>query len=445
MTILGPTKPPIRQLFAIAATLISCTVVSAGFAGVSGSNAVAAQASSEAATVAVGRVAEVRLADSQSFVGTLQPLRKSTLGSAVDGRVVSIDLMPGDSVSADQSVAQLRTGTLEIELRTAEIALKTSRQSLQEMETSLPKEMELARANVRETKARLQYSKTEYDRSQRLRGSSGAISQGELELSRSLYLADQEAASSARIEFEKLTLTKDVRLMQSQLSVEAAQQEVKRLLDLKQKYTIRAPFEGVITEKLTEVGEWITQGQPIAEVLQLNPIVLVVNAPQEQLQAIQNSMILATEEKPLLATIQVEGVASPIEGVVKSIVSQADLRSRTFPVRIEIENQGVGSGYVLQPGMLGRATLLVGPKTDMLMVKKDALVLGGRVPRVFKILSQNGTDTAVEVQVKTGAALDEWIQVTGELSTTDRVVLLGNERLRDGQEVRVARTIEDLP
>jgi multidrug efflux pump subunit AcrA (membrane-fusion protein) len=156
-------------------------------------------------------------------------------------------------------------------------------------------------------------------------------------------------------------------------------------------------------------------------------------------------MVAASEGSPLTATIEFEGLDGPISGVVKSIVSQADLRSRTFPVRIEIDNQKIGNGYLLQPGMLGRATLTIGPKTEMLMIKKDALVLSSGRTKVFKVSSRGSTDIVVEVPVKTGSTSGDWIQVIGKLTTNDQGVLMGNERLRSGQEISISSSTEDTP
>ena len=402
--------------------------------------------------VAVGKVFKIRRAGSESFVGTIQPMRKSVVGTAVDGRVVSIDLKPGDPVDADpsrqdeqgfvgQPIMQLRTGTLEIEMGAAKIQLRLAEEAAKELAASLPKEIELANANARESTARLQYSKTDYERSRRLSGSGGAISQGELELARSLYLADQQSAQAAKIEFEKQSGTRELRLIQSRLRVDAAQAEVTRLNDLKAKYTIRAPFKGYVTQRLTDVGEWVTKGQPIVEVVQLDPIELIINTPQEHLQRFQQSLSASSEGSPLTARIAIEGLDENLSGVVKRIVSQADLRSRTFPVRIEIENPN----DVLQPGMLGRATLAVGAEQDMLMVKKDALVLGGGRAKVFKVIGAGEETKVVDVSVVTGASSGDWIQVTGDLTEKDSVVLLGNERLRPGQAIKVTKTIEDTP
>ena len=412
------------------------------------------------ASVAVGKVAKIRRAGSESFVGTIQSLRKSTIGTAVDGRVLTIEFEPGDPVTGQtdtnsastafvgQPLMQLRTGTLEIEIGAASIQLKLSQQAMDELAMSLPREIELATAKAAEANARLSYSKTNYDRSRRLSGANSAISQGELEQAKSQYLADQEAARATKIDFEKLKSTRKLRILQTRLTVEASKQELARLNDLKAKYTIRAPFEGLVTQKLTEVGEWVTKGQAIVEVVQLNPIEMIINTPQDQLNALQQSLGAATKEKPLVAKIKIDGYEQPLKGTVKRIIPQADLRSRTFPVRIEIENPMIGSSYVLQPGMLGRASLEIGKSVERVVVKKDAIVLGGGSPVVFKVVpaaTADGESTVISVPVKIGDSFGDWIQVTGALSTNDQVVVLGNERLRPNQEIKVTRVIQDLP
>ncbi|MFK7766020.1 MAG: efflux RND transporter periplasmic adaptor subunit [Mariniblastus sp.] len=410
------------------------------------------------ASVAVGKVAKIQRAGAESFVGTLQPLRKSTVGTAVDGRVLSISVEPGDPVRATnestserfigQPLLQLRTGTLEIEIGAAEIQLKLSQQAMDELGVSLPREIELASARAAEANARLSYSKNNYNRARKLRGASGAISQGELEQAKSQYLADQEAARATTIDFDKLKSTRELRVLQTQLVVEASKQELARLNDLKSKYTIRAPFEGLVTQKLTDVGEWVTKGQAIVEVVQLNPIEMIINAPQEQLNALQNSLGSATDEKPLTAEIKIDGYDKPLQGIVKRIVPQGDLRSRTFPVRIEIENPMVGSSYLLQPGMLGRASLEIGKVRDRVLVKKDAIVLGGGSPVVFKTIPPTSADadmTVTGIPVTIGDSFGSWIQVTGDLSPGDQVVVLGNERLRPNQAVKISRVDEDVP
>ncbi len=85
--------------------------------------------------VVVSRVVSTRQAASVSFVGSLVPLKRSTIGSAVDGRVTQVLVDDGDAVTVDEStmvngqplgqlLVQLRTVSLDIEIDAAEIELR---------------------------------------------------------------------------------------------------------------------------------------------------------------------------------------------------------------------------------------------------------------------------------------------------------------------------------
>lgn len=412
------------------------------------------------ATVAVGQVVKIRHIGEEKFFGTLHPIRKSTVGSAVDGRVLRVTVEAGDPVGADpgkdaspdapglfvgQPVTQIRTGTLEIEIRAAEIQHRLAEQAFAELELSIPQEIELAKAKVAESAARLELARSKNERAKRLGGLVGAISQGELDEANSQFTAEQQSFRGAEIDLAKMKSTQELRLVQSQLRAEAANQEVVRLNDIKSKYTIRAPFEGLVTEKLTDVGEWVTRGQPIVRVVQLNPIEMIINVPQKHLARLQLSLAAVGTDQALVATISIDNYSQVIQGRVKRVVAQADLLSRTFPVRIEIDNPLTQAGYVLQPGMLGRASMMIGAEQEMLMVHKDALVLGGSRVIVFKTVTSGKTTSVIGLPVSTGVAVGQWIQVTGDLSSNDQVVVLGNERLRTGQDVKINRVVTDSP
>lgn len=402
--------------------------------------------------IVAGKVVQVRRAGTETFVGTLKPFRTSIVGSAVDGRVVGVTVMEGDPVEAPdtagdsgQPIVKLRTETLDIELESARIQLAISQQAVDELNVSLPKEIELAKAKAAESAARFQYSKNNYERAQRLGGNSGAISEGELEQARSEFLATQQLAEGSKVQYERLVATEKLRRLQLKLRVDASRQELARLNDLKDKYAIYPPFDGLVTKKLTEVGEWVTQGQPLFEVVQLNPIEMIINLPQEHLGRLQQSLANTTSDSQLTALIEFDGFDEKYTGVVKRVIAQADLRSRTLPVRIEIQNPKTENGHPLQPGMLGKASMMIGKEQDMLLVKKDSLVLGGRQPAVYKIVSDGDDVTAISVPVETGTSVGDWIQIKGNIKADDSVVLLGNERLRPGQKLEITRISEEVP
>ena len=122
------------------------------------------------------------------------------------------------------------------------------------------------------------------------------------------------------------------------------------------------------------------------------------------------------------------------------------MRSRTFPVKIRVQNQQGKGGPLLKSGMLARVTLPTGEKKQMLLVSKDALVLEGEKPKVFVVdrdpqQANQGVVRAVTVEL--GVADGGMIQVQGlqknQLQKNQLVVVRGNERLQSGQKVSFTR------
>ena len=90
----------------------------------------------------------------------------------------------------------------------------------------------------------------------------------------------------------------------------------------------------------------------------------------------------------------------------------------------------------------------MGKVVERLVVKKDAIVLGVGSPKVFKVIppsTANGDASVIGVAIKTGDSYGDWIEVTGDLTTKDEVVVLGNERLQPNQAIKVSKVIEDSP
>jgi len=98
-------------------------------------------------------------------------------------------------------------------------------------------------------------------------------------------------------------------------------------------------------------------------------------------------------------------------------------------------------------GMLVRVDLPSGTKKTQPLVPKDALVLNGKDRAVFvvDVSAQNGSANgerigiARKVPVDIGIAVEDRIQVRGDLQHDDLVVVVGNERLIPGAEVRIVR------
>ncbi len=384
------------------------------------------------ATVVVAPVIKRNVAPKQMFVANVRPRRQSLIGSAVDGRVLEFLVDAGQAVTEGQSLAQLRTKTIEIELAGAEAELKLREAELAELKNGArPEEIELAEATARAAEAAKEYVQARLARAERLYKNSVGISQDEFEAASAASTTAIEKVSEANISLRLLRKGPRVeQIEQATARVDVQQQVVVGLRDRVKKYTIRAPFDGFVAAELTEAGAWVKQGDPLAEVVEINPVEVEVFVPESSIRFVKKGDV---------CEIQVEAFpGKPFAGTVDQIIPLADNKSRTFPVRILVDNPAIESRHELLPGMLARASLPSGEASIRMLVPKDALQLGGPNPILMK--ADNGK--AMVVPVRTGPSLDGWIAVEslapGVLAPGDFVVTRGNERLRPGQEITIS-------
>jgi RND family efflux transporter MFP subunit len=198
-----------------------------------------------------------------------------------------------------------------------------------------------------------------------------------------------------------------------------------------------------VINKSTEVGAWIARGDPVAEIVELDEVDFAFNVSQDLVVTIQQALADSGKTPPVV--IKIEGVETELLGQLLSIVPQVDLRSRLATVRARVVNPTAGGIPILKPGMLGRALIAIGSKRSMRVISRDALVLGGQKPVVYKVISRDNKNIVVPIQVTLGSNLGDWVEVIGDLQDGDRVIVEGNERLRANAEVEISKSRPDKP
>jgi RND family efflux transporter MFP subunit len=197
--------------------------------------------------------------------------------------------------------------------------------------------------------------------------------------------------------------------------------EVARLDLLLTKAQIVSPVDGVVTKRYVEVGQWVKQGDPIADVVQLDPLFVRVNVPEGLVSRIKVG-------DPATVTVDALGGQS-FTGKIDQIIPAADPASRTFPVKILLPNPELK----IWPGFFARATITSASQSAGFLVPRDAVVTSGDQHRV--VAARGGK--AVVVPVTIGAGAGNKISVTGELTETDLVITRGNEALRGGEDLMI--------
>ena len=402
------------------------------------------------ALVKIDQVTLKPRATRQSFVGTLEPIRRAVIGSAVEERVEEVLVREGDLVlggdTQPTTLVKLHRQAIEIELEATQIELDLRSAAITELVATIPTQIEAAEAELARLEAQLEYAQQVY---RRVQGLGSSMSEKEVEESVSLFNAATQSYNAAKAELARLTATREVRLLIATRNLERQKAELKRTQDLLSRYTVLAPFEGYVTRKMVERGNWVTKGTPLVEIIQLDPIELRIEVPQEYSVSLQESFDSAGgDEAPLQAEIRIDSLPSPLQGIVTRIIPDADPVTRTVPVIIRIPNApqrtGQNQSHLLKPGMLARAELDIGKGQAVLMVPKDALVLNQGSASVYLVKPLDGIKKAKQIAVETGRSNGNWIEVTGDLDENDEVVVQGNERLRDGQEIQVLENINAL-
>ncbi|MER3415431.1 MAG: efflux RND transporter periplasmic adaptor subunit [Gemmataceae bacterium] len=407
-----------HRLVALCAPLVVCAIVvvpsrSSGQPGVG--------------VVYVEPVLEREVRAGRTLVGTVTPLRQALVGSAVAGRVQEYLAEEGKRVRRGDVLARLQTGVVAAEVELARAQLKLRQSELEELlNGSRKEEVQQARAHMENMKALMQYRQNRLERARAARlGTSPEELDEALSLAQQAEAAYREAHAAWRLIEEG---PRRERIDQARARAQAQAAELQRLEEIMARFTLVAPFDGYVIAEHAEVGKWLNPGDPVAEVAALDEVDVEVPVPEDDVVRLKISDT---------ARVEIPALGASWSGRIVSIVPQAHVRSRTFPVKVRLANRLEQEAPVIKGGMFARVTFSTGNRHKALLVHKDAIVYGGSAPVVY-VIEQEGDRTIVRaVVVELGVAEGDYIEVHGAVRPGQEVVVQGNERLTPGQPVRV--------
>lgn len=181
---------------------------------------------------------------------------------------------------------------------------------------------------------------------------------------------------------------------------------------------VTAPFDGVITRKLADVGDLAMPGKPLMEIEAPSSLRFEADLPE----AILDRIKLGAKMQ-----VKVASVPQPLEATVGEIAPVADAVSRTFQVKFDLPN---AAG--LRTGQFGRVSVPVA-ETKVLMVPKEAVMKRGQMEMVFVVRDQRATLRLV----KSGKTLNGGIEILSGIEENERVIVSDVAKLTDGQPVTV--------
>ena len=319
-----------------------------------------------------------------------QPAPPVVVTTAVATRLAPIAWYPGSVISRNQArLAAEEEGRLEwVAEIGARIAAGEPVARLDD--TLLEQELLAAQAQMASERARMAFLEKDVERLRRLAKTNIATqSQLDQAVSNLGVSRSEQAANAARAEL--------------------IQERLRRTVTY-------APFDGVVTERLQQAGEWAESGETLLRLVDVNALEVQTWVPVDALR-----FIAPGSELPL------RNGDDEARGEVRMIVPVGDDRSRLYELRMTAPTGRWPVGQTLRVAIPSAAA------REVVAVPRDALVLRREGTTVFRIGSG---DIAEAVRVETGIADGDLIEVSG-IAAGDRVVVRGGERLRPGQTVQV--------
>jgi len=327
--------------------------------------------------VAVEAATERRIVDVVTVTGTVTSPRSAVLSTAVAGLVDDIRVDQGARVdrgepllALDSELAGIAVDRADADLRRADATLADARRRLEEGERVGP-ERGIARTEIESRRAEVRIS--------------------------------EAAVAVAR--------------------ANAREQEA-----LLARHTLIAPFEGVISERSAELGEWVNPGDSLFELVATEKLRFDFRVSQQYSGAL-------TTDTPIVIFPD----ATPGEGIPGHITAIVPVKSpgaRTFLVRA-IANPDAASAAVT-PGMSVRGQLRLETGREGVVVSRDAILRypDGRI-MVWVVDGAGEAPTVREQLVQVGLEFDSYVEIRDGVSVGERVVTRGNETLQGGQSVRI--------
>jgi len=194
--------------------------------------------------------------------------------------------------------------------------------------------------------------------------------------------------------------------------------DVERLKIELQRKAIQAPFDGIVIKKWVDRGEWLQPGSAVATLGRDDVVDVVVEIPEGTMKLIRLGM-----------DVKVKALGKETTGKISAVVPRADIATRTLPIKVRISNTAS-----LVEGMEARVSLPSMERRKGLVAPRDAVITVFGTSVLFAVVDSKAKVIPVKVIGYQGSI----VGIEGEgLSEGMKVVVKGNERLREGQMVTV--------
>jgi membrane fusion protein (multidrug efflux system) len=336
--------------------------------------------------------------------GTLMAEEQADVAAETAGRVVSAPVERGTPVSQGAELIRLSAAETDAQLKEAE-------------------------ANAAQIEARLGLTSGAFDINAvpEVQNAKASYELAQNEFGRIKSLLDQRVVSQS--EYEQRRTQMEAARQQYEAAKNGAAQQFQSLQAARARVSlarkafadtvVRAPFVGVVAQRLVSVGDYVTKGMKVAIVVRVNPLRAQLTIPEQSVSAVAAGQRVSFE---------VDAYPNrQFEGKVKYVAPSLQADQRALTVEALVPNPAGD----LKPGLFATARIEQPARTPGVLVPAAAVHTASGTSRVFVV---NG-DHVEERIVTTGQPVGDLVEITKGLKAGERVATKNVAQLTDGTKV----------
>ncbi len=380
--------------------------------------------------------------------GTASPIREATVVAKTPGKIESLNVSLGDSVSQGTLLCSLdKTDVLQsIQALNAQIAqanagIETAvinadrAQGSGYEQTLMQAEMALTQAQsaMDQAKINLDLQTTNYENMKTLY-EKGNISRVNFESVEAQYQAALSSYETAKVAYENALRSVELAQQTAEDNIVAADSGVTSaqagknvlLTQLEAAQTtlaemdITAPIDGVIVMENAKIGEFATGA--LYQIADISKIQFKLSVPESMI----NKIYLGQS-----ATITINAAETTVDASVSALSPSANAQTGGYTVILEIDN----ANTLIKPGMVGTVSFLMNQAVETVIIPLETVITEDDATYVY--IEKDGTVTKTPVVV--GMRDSETAEILEGVLEGDRIVSRGQHTVSDGVKVRVVK------
>ena len=417
-------------MFALTATTTNQTTALAQSSDASD----ASPADNEAVRVEVSKPTRRSLDQSLELPASLEPGEVADLFAKASGYVSKLHVDIGGRVEKGDSLVRIDIPEMDDELRQAEAILAAKEAKVRALRAKVNEVQSMivtARAEVQRKEAQLSLGRITSERKKQLYDEK-AIPEQDLDeaMSRLAVMEAEVEIAQANVEArqaEKSAVEADVAVAESQVAVEESR--LARIRTLMSYATVRAPFDGVITERLVDPGAFVRSAEegattPLLTLARVDYLRLVMHVPESDAPHIS----VGARIEARCAQFGSE----PIRATVTRTAMALRESTRTMRVEADIDNP---NGR-LMPGLYARASVLLESESQVMMIPSKAIRVRGR--DVSVLVADEGVARARPITLGYDDGI--WAEVSTGLTGSEHIIVSAGGVVAPGAPVAATQS-----